>query len=198
MENMNLKIRTATLEDAKALLDIYAPYVEKTAITFEYDVPPLYEFKERIEQTLKTYPYLVAVLGEEIVGYAYAGVYKGRAAYDWSCEVSVYVKEDCKRMGIGVALYSALEAALRLQGILNLYACISYPTTEDEYLTMDSIHFHEKMGYVINGHFHSCGYKFQRWYDMVWMEKWIGEHKTIQEEIKPYHEIEMNDQKNNE
>ena len=195
MENMNLKIRTATIEDAKVLLEIYAPYVEKTAITFEYEVPPLYEFRERIENTLKKYPYLVAELNGEIVGYTYAGAYKMRAAYDWAVEVSVYVKEDKKRMGIGMALYSAMETALKMQGVLNLYACISYPVDEDEHLTMDSVRFHEKMGYAMNARFHSCGYKFQKWYDMIWMEKWIGEHKEVQEPVKSYQEVEIFDKK---
>ena len=72
------------------------------------------------------------------------------------------------------------------QGILNVNACIAYPQTEDEYLTRDSVKFHEKLGYRMVGTFHQCGYKFGRWYDMVWMEKFIGEHSKNQPDIIPF------------
>ncbi len=166
-----IKIRFAVPEDAEKLLAIYAPYVRETAITFEYDVPSAEEFEERIRGTLARYPYLVAESGGEILGYAYAGVFKARAAYDRSVEVSVYVKRGARRNGIGRRLYEALEEELKSRGILNLYACIAYTEHDDEYLTADSVRFHEHMGYVLAGRFHRCGFKFERWYDMVWMEK---------------------------
>lgn len=171
-----ITIRTAVQQDAKVLLEIYAPYVKKTAITFEYEVPTAEEFAGRISKVLQKYPYLVAEVNGESVGYAYAGPFKERAAYDWAVETTVYVREDMKKSGIGRALYTALEKALSAQGILNLNACIAFPENEDEYLTRDSIKFHEKMGFETAGRFHKCGYKFGRWYDMVWMEKFIGEH----------------------
>ena len=171
-----LTIRTAVRQDAEALLQIYAPYVKNTAITFEYDVPSVEEFAGRIGKVLKRYPYLVAEVNGEPLGYAYAGPFKERAAYDWAVETTVYVREDMKKSGIGRALYTALEKALSAQGILNLNACIAFPETEDEYLTRDSVKFHEKMGFNEVGRFHKCGCKFGRWYDMVWMEKLIGNH----------------------
>ena len=171
-----ITIRTAVQQDAKVLLEIYAPYVKKTAITFEYDVPSVEEFARRISKVLQKYPYLVAEVNGEPVGYAYAGPFKERAAYDWAVETTVYVRENMKKSGIGRALYTALEKALSAQGILNLNACIAFPETEDEYLTTDSVKFHEKMGFETAGRFHKCGCKFGRWYDMVWMEKLIGEH----------------------
>lgn len=82
--NDKLHIRTAQISDAEELLAIYRPYIENTAITFEYDVPSIEEFANRIKTTLKKYPYIVAELNGKIVGYAYAGVFKGRKAYDWS------------------------------------------------------------------------------------------------------------------
>ena len=85
-------IRTVTEKDAYELLEIYRPYVENTAITFEYDVPTVEEFSDRIRRISANYPYIAAVEKSEIVGYAYAGVFKNRAAYDWSVEVSIYVK----------------------------------------------------------------------------------------------------------
>lgn len=171
-----IQIRTASSDDAKALLEIYTPYVEKTAITFEYDIPTLQEFENRINRTLKNYPYLVAEQNGELLGYAYTGPFVGRAAYGWSAEVSIYLKETKRKMGIGRRLYDALEQISKAQNILNLNACIGYTETEDEHLTNNSMEFHAHMGYTLVGRFHNSGYKFGRWYDMIWMEKLIGEH----------------------
>lgn len=121
--------------------------------------------------------------------YVYADSFKERAAYDWAVEVSVYVKIDKKRMGIGSKLYEALEQGLKEQGILNLNAYIACPQEEDEYLTRDSIAFHEKLGYRFVGQFHQCGYKFRRWYDMVWMEKHIGPHLQDQPPVRSFDQV---------
>ena len=171
-----MKIRSATPEDSKELLKIYAYYVENTAISFEYDVPGESEFRGRIENTLRKYPYLVLEEDGIIQGYAYAGVFKGRAAYDYSCEVSIYVDHNAKRRGYGRSLYVALEERLRMQGIHNMYACIAHPVIEDEYLSRDSEKFHRNLGFHTVGEFHQCACKFGRWYNMIWMEKIIGEH----------------------
>ena len=174
-----MTIRQARPEDAAALLAIYAPYVEQTAVTFEYDVPTVSEFSRRIEAVSLKYPYLVALDAGRIVGYAYASAFKQRAAYQWAVETSIYVDRSERRKGIGILLHQALEEALRQQGILNMNACISYIEPEDEYLTLDSVRFHERLGYERAAHFHKCGRKFGRWYDMIWMEKLIGEHDTL-------------------
>lgn len=179
-----ITIRMARAEDAPELLALYAPYVTKTAITFEYEVPTVEEFEERIAHTLEMYPYLVAESEDEILGYAYAGEFKARPAYDWAVETTIYVREDCKKQGVGKKLYDALEKILAKQNILNVNACIAYPTEEDEYLTKNSIEFHEHLGYRLVGRFTQCGYKFHRWYDMVWMEKLIGEHVEDQPRVK--------------
>ena len=175
----NIVIRSVSLNDAEALLNIYAYYVKNTAITFEYDVPTLEEFKQRITNTLKKYPYLVVVKEGTILGYTYAGVFKNRAAYDWSAEVTIYLKYDAVKCGLGRMLYEALETEMKKRGFLNLYACIGYPIEEDEYLTRNSAEFHAHLGYQTVGEFHKCGYKFGRWYNMIWMEKLIGEHKVM-------------------
>lgn len=171
MDTNEIKIRPATEADAAEILNIYAPYITDTAITFEYDVPTLEEFTGRIRHTLEKYPYLVAVRDSEIIGYAYAGAFYGRAAYDWSAETTIYVKKGCRHSGVGKLLYQALETALKAQNIINLYACIGYPEVEDEYLTKNSAQFHAHLGYRMVGEFYHCGYKFDRWYNMVWMEK---------------------------
>ena len=169
-------IRSATTADAARILDIYAYYVEHTAITFECEVPSLDEFAARIASTLKKYPYLVIEDDDEVVGYAYAGTFKDRAPYDRSCELSIYLDHGSQGKGYGRALYEALERRLRDMGILNLYACIGSPIEEDEFLTNNSEQFHAHLGFVRVGEFHKCGFKFGRWYNMIWMEKLIGEH----------------------
>lgn len=207
----NIKIRVAGEQDAEALLNIYAPYVRETAITFEYEVPSPGEFAERICTTLARYPYLVAERAGEPVGYAYAGPFKTRAAYDWSVETSIYVARDRKRQGVGRRLYNVLEEILKAQGILNMNACIAYPCGagqgdrsqdmgfvsaqtdrgyQDAHLNRDSVDFHERMGYRMVGEFYQCGYKFNRWYNMVWMEKHIGEHTADQPKVRAFPEID--------
>ena len=173
----SILIREAMPEDAERLLGIYAHYVLNTAITFEYDVPSLEEFRRRILHTKEKYPYLVIEENSVIKGYAYAGVFKDRAAYERSCEMTIYLDRDGKGRGLGRKLYEVLEDALKARGILNLYACIGVPEEEDEYLDHNSEHFHEHLGYTTVGTFHKCGCKFGRWYNMIWMEKMIGVHR---------------------
>lgn len=178
-------IEKVTTDDTEELLKIYGPYVEKTAVSFEYAVPSCEEFKKRIETISSKYPYINAVdESGEILGYAYATAFKTRAAYDWSVESTVYVREDARRKGVGRALYLCLEDSLKNMGILNMNACIALPQKEDEHLTFDSIRFHEKMGFEKVGIFHSSGYKFNSWYDMIWMEKMLGTHNLEQKPVK--------------
>ncbi len=173
----HMEIRTATAGDTEEILNIYTYYVENTAVSFEYQTPSIDEFKGRIENTVKEYPYLVAVHNGKIIGYTYAGAFIRRAAYDRSAEVSIYVAKDARRCGVGRKLYEALERELKNMGILNLYACIGHPEEDDEYLTKNSAQFHGHLGFKQVGRFHKCGCKFGRWYDMIWMEKIIGEHE---------------------
>lgn len=189
MEETKIRIRTAGPDDAEQLLTIYAPYVEKTAITFEYEVPDVEEFRDRIRRIIKRYPYLVAEISGKAVGYVYLDSFIGRKAYDWSATVSIYVSEQMRKAGIGRALYQAVEEIAREQHITNLNACIGYPEMEDEYLTKNSAHFHAHMGYRIVGEFHQCGYKFGRWYNMIWMEKMIGEHEEHPKPFVPFPDI---------
>ncbi len=183
------RIRLATPGDAQAFLGIYAPYVLDTAVTYEYAVPSREEFARRIAETLRKYPYLAAEADGRVVGYAYAGTFIGRAASDWSVEVSIYLAPDCRRAGIGRRLYTALEGILKMQNIQNANAAIACAETEDEHLTADSIAFHSRMGYREVGSFSRCGHKFGRWYGLMWMEKHLGQHTDCPPPVRYLPEI---------
>ncbi|WP_125763387.1 GNAT family N-acetyltransferase [Companilactobacillus hulinensis] len=158
------EIRPVTEEDAQVLLGIYAPYVLDTAITFEYEVPTIEEFVSRIKSISKKYPYLVAEDAGKVVGYAYADTYNSRDAYNWTVEISIYVDSQFRGQGIGKMLYHELEQKLLQQKIVNILACITEQNTS-------SIRFHERMGYELVGTFKKVGFKFDTWYDIVWMQK---------------------------
>lgn len=167
----DILIRSAKAGDVSAMLAIYAPYVEETAVSFEYVTPSQDEFLRRLERVQSFYPWIVAESEGRVRGYAYASRFHPRAAYDWSVEVSIYIDRQERGHGLGRRLYEALEAMLRTQNVLTAYACIAHAPEPDEYLDHSSIRFHERMGYALTGTFPSCGYKFGRWYGMVWMEK---------------------------
>lgn len=183
---MNITIRTASVEDASKLLEIYEYYIKNTAITFEFEVPTLAEFENRIASTLQNYPYLVAEVDGDIAGYVYAGRFRARAAYDWSASTSIYLSGKYQRMGIGKMLYERLEEILKKQNVINLYAGVADPVEEDEYLTKNSERFHEVMGYKTVARFEKCGCKFGRWYNLLEMEKIIGEHCCPPKEFIPF------------
>ena len=184
-----ITIRTANLDDAAALLAIYAPYVEQTAITFEYEVPSLEEFRGRIAHTLRRYPYLVAEENSEILGYAYTGPFGERAAYSWAVETSIYLRQDVRGKGLGKRLYQTLEDVSRAQHVQSLYACIAYPDHDDAYLTGNSVAFHTHLGYTTVGRFPHCAYKFGTWYNMTWMEKTLGKHEKSPAPFVPFPEL---------
>lgn len=172
------------------MLNVYAPYVENTAVSFEYEVPSIDEFRSRFEKITKKYPYFLAEDSNgKVLGYTYYSEFKNREAYRYSVETTIYLaKEACGR-GIGRKLYEVLEKAAKAQNITNMNACIATCKTEDEYLTNRSYYFHEKMGYKLVGTFHNSGYKFDRWYDMVWMEKSVGEYFVPAKSFIPYKEL---------
>lgn len=166
-------IREANVEDAERLVEIYSYYITNTAVSFEYDVPGVEEFAERIRKIKNKYPYLVCLKDDRIIGYVYAGTYSSREAYAWTVTTSIYIDKDYRRNGAGSLLYKALEEELKKQGIKNLLAGVAYIEKEDEYLTHDSCRFHLKEGYFEVAHMKSVGKKFDRWYDLKWYQKII-------------------------
>lgn len=157
-------IRIATVADVPEILAIYAPYIETSTATFEYDVPCLRSFTQRFLTVTEKFPWLVWEEDGKILGYAYASAPYERAAFAWCAEPSVYLLPEARGRGIGKKLYAALEAILKEQGYQVLYALI---TDENE----PSIRFHEKQGYHKCVHFPDCGFKFGRWLGLIWMEK---------------------------
>ncbi len=176
MQDKKAVIRKAALSDAQAIQKIYSYYVEETAVTYEYEVPSTEEMTRRMEATMEKFPYYVVEENGKVLGYCYAGAYHPRAAYQWCVELSIYLDKDAKGRGFGRLLYQTIEEELKRRGYLNLYACIAHAPKEDKYLKNDSEAFHKKMGFKHISHSHKCAYKFDKWYDMVWMEKFIGRH----------------------
>ena len=164
-----LNVRTVELQDAEKLVSIYRPYVEHTAITFDYTVPSVHEFEEKISKTIQSYPFLVVVEGDDLLGYAYASEFYPKDAYKWTAEITIYLDEKARGKGVGEKLYTELERQLYDKGMCRLTSCIAYP---DE----GSISFHEKRGFRKVAHFEKVGYKFNRWYDVVWYQKDIREN----------------------
>jgi phosphinothricin acetyltransferase len=159
MSGERCSLRLATLDDAAAVHVIYAPYVIDTPITFETEVPTLADITQRIETTLASYPWLVCVRDGDIVGYAYGGPYRTRAAYRWSVEVTVYVRNDARRTGVGRALYTTLLDLVRWQGFFNAFAMITIPNP-------GSIRLHESFGFTPAGVTRRVGFKLGHWHDV--------------------------------
>ena len=189
---MNLLIRIAKEDDAEELLKIYSYYVKNTAITFEQKVPSLEEFSNRIKETLINYPYLVAIVDGKIIGYIYASRFRTRDSYICSAETSIYIEKSYQRKGIGKKLYSELCNILLKQNITNVYAGAADPIEEDEYLTHNSEYFHKSMGFEIVAKYNKCAIKFGKWYNLIEMEKIIGEHSNQQKDFIPFKSLEKN------
>lgn len=181
-------IRVADVNDVSALLDIYRYYVEQTAITYDYELPTVEEFTEKMVHTLKTYPYLVAELNGRIVGYAYASRFQSRSGYNWDAEMTIYVDVNSRGHRVGQKLYTLLEQILKEQGVVKEIALVTPP--DDEFGTRyNSMHFHEKMGYRLVGKIEPCGFKFNRWFNTIIMDKIINEPTENMKSIKTFNEV---------
>lgn len=158
---MEFSIRPVAPGDAAPIAEIYRPYVEGTAVSFEEAPPTPEEMAERIEKTLATHPWFVAIVDGSVVGYAYAGFHRPRPAYRWSAEVTVYLNKDFQGRGIGRALYEALFLELSERGFVRAFAGIALPNP-------GSVALHESMGFAPIGIFPGIGYKLGRWHDVAW------------------------------
>ncbi|AKD56443.1 GNAT family N-acetyltransferase [Spirosoma radiotolerans] len=166
-----MTIRFATLADVPAILAIYAPYITDSVISFEYEVPTLAEFSERVRVIQTQFPYLVAELDGRVLGYAYASKHRDRTAYQWSVETSVYVHPDGHRQGIARQLYTTLLTYLRRQGYINAFAGITSPNPSSEA-------FHRAMAFTHIGTYSNIGYKMGSWHSVSWFQLALQAHKV--------------------
>ncbi len=170
------RIRIARPADAAAVRDIYAPFCESSAVTFEESPPTESEMADRIESTLETYPWLVCELEGRVAGYAYAGTLRKRRAYQWTVELSVYVAESARGAGVGRALYESLFAILERQGVCDAYAVTTVPNPETE-------RFHERLGFERVVDFPAMGYTEGGWHDVAWWRYSVAEKPADPEPI---------------
>ena len=160
-------IRPAREADAPAIAAIYAPYVLTTAISFETAPPTTTEMAARMTAS-PAHPWLVAERDEDVVGYAYAGAHRARAAYRWSVDTTVYVRQGLHRAGVGSRLYRALLDALRRQGFRSAFAGIALPNEA-------SIGLHQALGFQPIGVYRNVGFKLDRWVDVGWWALELGD-----------------------
>lgn len=165
-KNMNPIIRLAEKRDVPGILEIYAPFILNTAVTFEEVVPDEESFWKRIQEIMTELPFIVCEIDRKIAGYAYASAYRSRASYRWTKEVSVYVHPDFHRKRIAHGLYTTLNELVRFQGIANLLAIITMPNEP-------SVAFHEQFGYRKSAEFKNVGYKLDQWQNVGWFELFL-------------------------
>lgn len=176
-----MNIRFAKTEDSRALLDIYAQYID-TAITFEYGLPTEKEFAQRISSFGATYPYLVCEEEGRIIGYAYAHRQAERAAYGWNAELSVYLDQNAISRGIGTKLYHILMELLYLQGIKNVYGLVTSANPK-------SVHMHVALGFHQMAVQRNTGYKNGEWHDVIWFEKTLAPYEENPQPICSIHDV---------
>jgi len=166
-----ISIRLVNTEDSAGILKIYAPYILKTSLTFEIEVPDEKAFKERIGTYLQNWPWLVCEIDGQIIGYAYGTRYRERVAYQWGTEVSVYIHDDHHRKGIAKALYTALIKILKKQGFRNAYAVINLPND-------NSVAFHESCGFKYFATYENVGYKLGKWKNVGWWQLQLNDYNN--------------------
>ena len=179
-------IRFATAADAERILEIYAPYITDTVISFEYDVPTPAEFSARVEEIRSRYPYLVYERDGLVVGYAYASAYSSRAAYDYTVDLSVYADAAYCGQNIGECLYAAMFDILTKQGFYSAYACITATN-------QNSLSFHKRMGFKDAGTHPVAGFKHGQWLDVCWYVRHLRSHIGAPQPLKPIADFSDND-----
>ena len=183
-----MAIRIATEQDLPRILEIYAPYIEKTAYSFEYTVPTLEDFTLRFQTVTQQFPWLVWTENGRIMGYAYGSAPFERAAFGWCAEASIYLDPEAFGKGVGRKLYAALEAILSAQGYQKVYVLITTENTA-------SLAFHQAVGYTYTATLPGCGWKFDRLHGIVWMEKQLNSVEIPSAAPIPADSVVKNDRK---
>ena len=179
------KIRLATTADSASILEIYTPFITDTVITFEYEVPTITAFSERMTNIQKKYPWLVCEINGKIVGYAYASQFAERAAFAWSVDFSIYINPKYHKRKIGKALYFSLFELLKLQGYYNAYAKITSPNIKSEAL-------HKSLGFKPVGIYKNVAFKLGSWQDLICYEFKLMDYPKVPEKPKTIDEISAN------
>jgi len=164
---VDVRIRTATLEDAAAFAAIYAPYVLDTPISFEEIPPDAREMERRMKTVLAYAPWLTALIDNKIAGYAYAERHAERAAYRWGIDVAIYIDRDLHRHGIGRRLYSELLSIVERLNYRRVYAGVTLPNDA-------SLKLHRAFGFELVGTYKRVGWKHGAWHDVAWFSRDIG------------------------
>ena len=181
-------VRAAAPEDAEQLLEIYTPFVisedsSLSNVSFELAAPDVEEFRQRIQDISKQFPYLVGEVNGQILGYVYCHPYRERLAYQWAVEVTIYLASAGQGKGLGRLLYETMEKLLCLQGVTMAYSCITVGNDH-------SIKMHEALGYRLIGTFTNSGYKNGQWLDTVWLEKQLQPCPKQPDNIKSWRELD--------
>lgn len=176
------EIRLINETDAKAASDIYKYYVENTIISFEYEPPTPEEYIQRIKTNTEKYPWLVCLIDDRVIGFAYGSTHRYRTAYQWSPESTIYLAPDFHSKGIGRILYETLFSLLKIQGYYNVFAGVALPNEK-------SICFHQAMGFEEIGVFKNVGYKHGKWHHTHWFQLTLNAHKLNPATPKKLHEI---------
>lgn len=177
-----MPVRPAQKRDLPWLLEIYAPYVARTNYTFEYEAPSREEWEARFEAISARFPYLVYEEAGRVLGYAYGSAPFAWPAYRWCAEASIYLAPEAKRRGIGTLLYGCLEKCLAAQGYQVVYALVTASN-------LDSLAFHEAMGYRPVGELPACGFKRGVWEGVAWLEKRLCPAAPPGEPPRPWKEM---------
>lgn len=182
---MEIKIRVATSQHVTQIREIYRPHIEDNWASFEYDLPDEKSYLERLQHTMIKFPWLVAVAPSgQVAGYCYAAHHRSREAYQWNCELSVYIQADYARQSIAFKLYQTLFKLLDIQGYQNLLAGIALPNDA-------SIALHRKMGFEEIGVYRNIGYKMNGFRDVSWWSKFIGAPNEVPETPTPFSELDQ-------
>ena len=181
-------VRAAAPEDAEQLLEIYTPFVisedsSLSNVSFELAAPDVEEFRQRIQDISKQFPYLVGEVNGQILGYVYCHPYRERLAYQWAVEVTIYLAPAGQGKGLGRLLYETMEKLLCLQGVTMAYSCITVGNDH-------SIKMHEALGYRLIGTFTNSGYKNGQWLDTLWLEKQLQPCPKQPDNIKSWRELD--------
>lgn len=154
-------IRMIEDADIPVILDWYNFYIEHSSATFETEPLSLETFTKRVHMITEKYPWIILEKEGKPVGYAYLGSFMERAAYDWTCDLALYLDPEQRGKGYGTELMNAIIETAEKCGYVNLVSIVTMGNRASE-------HLHEKAGFRVMGQFEHSGYKFDQWWGITW------------------------------